>query len=374
MNEPFDRFSDELPEGRKKLIHTFGIVGQVKLEVVPGNPYSGLYTGADHCFIRASAAANPSSSLTPGMAFKCLRDGTYSGNIISMYELTGQGADWNFMKNQMKSWVTTGKGLFLSFGADIFEKGAQDPFHLGTDALAAGTQAGSQVSKAEFKTPEVIYFKPVLGPWSSDNHDYRLDFAAVEVGTKLYEVWGASGCDCGSTRCEQVEDCQSFSQIGDLVTTSSFIASEYGDKNLFFQHSRGVKKARSTCVYKDALADDTVVRMSGNTKAQCVASNDGSCPEIGGVLGMFGSKAESSSTGCPFMLNYLAGMSNSYAADASTTTTTTNKDKDNKGVPKAVAIGLGAAVAVLAVAVIVLSVMLMRTRRARRSDVELQGL
>lgn len=36
--------------------------------------------------------------LTPGMGFKCLRDGIDSGNFVAMFSVDGQDS-WNFFKN-----------------------------------------------------------------------------------------------------------------------------------------------------------------------------------------------------------------------------------------------------------------------------------
>ena len=53
-----------MPDGahfgkRNKLIHSVGTVAQVKLTSNGQHPFTGIFEGADHGFVRFSAAAQP---------------------------------------------------------------------------------------------------------------------------------------------------------------------------------------------------------------------------------------------------------------------------------------------------------------------------
>ena len=87
---------------RKKLIHSVGVVGKVEWKSIGSHPYTGVFTGAQHCLIRMSLASQPDPEVkktTPGFGLKFLRDGMDSGNFVAMDSVEGQES-WNyFMKN-----------------------------------------------------------------------------------------------------------------------------------------------------------------------------------------------------------------------------------------------------------------------------------
>jgi len=267
------------------------------------NEYSGIFQGSNYGFARLSVAKDPSGGFTPGMAIKFMRDGTYSANIISMYELSGQGSDYNFFKNEMKTWVSMGEGLALELGAKIFRKGSSTPTHLSVDNLGIAGEDGKEVGHSEFNYPGQLYFEPspsLQTRFASSEHEWRGDLKQLPTGTTLYTVWAANDCTCGGSEkpCEKVSDCKDKKKIGSLVTTSRFVASSWGDSQMFFQHYRFGKKGRRTCVYKNNLNADTNARLSGNLNEQCVT---GSCPSIGGWFHSV--KAVKQTDGCPFHLN-----------------------------------------------------------------------
>jgi hypothetical protein len=103
MEDSFSGKGDAMPAAyfygtRTKYIHSVGVVGKVKFQPAPGQPYSGIFKGANYGLVRFSSAAEPSSSqsLAAGMGLKFLRDGTDSANLVSMWSVEGQPGDWNF--------------------------------------------------------------------------------------------------------------------------------------------------------------------------------------------------------------------------------------------------------------------------------------
>lgn len=115
MAPSFDGKGDAMPSGmvygqRTKYIHSVGAVGKVKFLSEPGNPYSGIFKGANHGLVRFSSAAGPSKSqpLAPGLGLKFLRDGTDSANLVSMWSVAGQPNDWNFFSNDFFNHIVAG--------------------------------------------------------------------------------------------------------------------------------------------------------------------------------------------------------------------------------------------------------------------------
>ena len=47
---------DELPRGRKKIIHSVGVVGRVEWRDLGGHPFTGIFRGARHGIARFSHA------------------------------------------------------------------------------------------------------------------------------------------------------------------------------------------------------------------------------------------------------------------------------------------------------------------------------
>jgi hypothetical protein len=99
MNPSFDFVSDVLPEGRKKYIHSVGVVAKASFISEEGNPYSGAFAGADSLLIRLSLAKQPDTSkttakgaldnLTPGLGLKFLRNTVSTGNLVAMFGVNG---------------------------------------------------------------------------------------------------------------------------------------------------------------------------------------------------------------------------------------------------------------------------------------------
>jgi len=100
--------TDELPTNRIKLAHTQGVVAQVKWTPIEGHDYSGTFaTGSEYVIMRLSETGmlhELSEGLTPSVAFKFLRDGTSSDNIVAMPSFSNSGS-WNFFEKPMKTRV-----------------------------------------------------------------------------------------------------------------------------------------------------------------------------------------------------------------------------------------------------------------------------
>jgi hypothetical protein len=77
----FTQVSDEMPEGRKKLIHTYGSAAKIQLKIFPNSSYTGLFKTGGMGIARLSLAKQDYTNFIPGMAIKILIDGQRSQNF-----------------------------------------------------------------------------------------------------------------------------------------------------------------------------------------------------------------------------------------------------------------------------------------------------
>ena len=102
-----------------------------------------------------------------------------------------------------------------------------NPLRVGLDHLARVTTQGDEVERVI--APSRIFLVPAHGIEidSRSPHDFREDLSSLQSNTVLYEVYAqGETADSGSIH------------IGQLILRSQFIASRYGDEQLFFQHQR----------------------------------------------------------------------------------------------------------------------------------------
>lgn len=241
--------SDYAPKGWKKYLHGRGSIAKVK--VVPVNrEYTGIFQGADHALLRLSLTYKPKDGMikdmpvAPGLAFKVLRDKTPSANVSALVSLNGQGFDYNFFSHAMSNIVPIGTDWGQERVHNIFKKVAKYPEELGLDHLGAIDSHGQKVESAH--APRQIFFVPgeriAALNFSADEHDVREDFAKIPVNTVVYKIFAVSDKHKGfkyaaDYKEETVAQMQNDSvHIADIVTTSEFVASAFGDDGIFFRH------------------------------------------------------------------------------------------------------------------------------------------
>jgi hypothetical protein len=222
----FDHDSDEMPEGRTKIIHATGSVARVSFVPASGHPFTGIYSTGDVGLARLSLAVAPSdTSFVPGMALKFFVPNHASVNLHVMNALDGQGADWNYFAMPFSNKIEHPSGWVLRAIEKIFEWTRKPANDLPVSHLASWDNDGHEVLHPVY--PERLYFKPsesVAGLIPSDSReDFRLSLESVPYGP-LYEVYGEfKGLEY---------------HIGTLMLDSNILASAYGDKTVFFQHQR----------------------------------------------------------------------------------------------------------------------------------------
>ena len=91
MGLTFNHFGDDMPFGdsdfgqRVKHVHNQGTITPVYWLETQDQPYTGLFNGAEYCYLRLSAThfiVGWARKANPSVSIKCLRDGLHSGNIL----------------------------------------------------------------------------------------------------------------------------------------------------------------------------------------------------------------------------------------------------------------------------------------------------
>ncbi len=229
-----DRQEDQVPRRWRKAIHAHGSVARVQWRARAGQPYSGLFQGAEHGLIRLSLTGDPQRrGFAPGLALKLFRDGCASANLSALVSLTGQNGNHNFFANELSNIVPVVPEFGPKLINQIFRRVSRYPTRLYLENLAEIDQKGHRVEQPRF--PEQVFFVPngeLVFP-EAPGHDFREDLASLSSGTLLYEIWAPPPRQDGEgDRRDQAEP------IADLLLTSPFLSSAYGDSHLFFRHQR----------------------------------------------------------------------------------------------------------------------------------------
>jgi len=244
MTKKVEHSYDVAPHNWKKYLHRRGAVAKVRIKANKNNPYSGIFQGAECAILRLSLTYRPnkSRSVAPGLALKVLRDNVASANVSALYTLEGQKKDFNFFKNPLSNIVPIGTDIGLKLAHSIFSRVTDYPEQLGVKDMAEFDGAG--VKSTNNISPKQLFFVPseeISNKFSSDSHDVRDDFLSIGSGTTLYKIYAVDSKHKGFNYYDySIDKMKEFlkdsSEIGEIVTTSPFIASEFGDTKIFFKH------------------------------------------------------------------------------------------------------------------------------------------
>jgi hypothetical protein len=237
-------YSDLAPKGWVKLLHRRGAMAKVKYVSKGDHSYTGIFKGAECALIRLSLTFDPNTKkgVAPGLALKILRDKTHSANISMLYTLKGQGKNYNFFENSLSNIVPIVSSYPTKFVHDIFKRVTDYPEELVlTDMSEIDTYGDLPTQK---RSPRQLFLVPSKKiSFKSDKHEIRKDFLTIPSGTTLYEVRAVDVVHLNfNYQNYTMEDLKSFSNsksstlIGELVTTSKFVASEFADSGIFFRH------------------------------------------------------------------------------------------------------------------------------------------
>lgn len=226
LGHSFDHRSDEMPKSRIKVIHAYGSAAQIEFVPNGEHPFSGLFQTGAVGIARLSLGVPFAStgSFVPGMAIKLLVDGQPSKNMHIMQRLEGQGDNRNFFKYTFTNKLPEPTEKGTRYGAKYFGRFVENPIFLRVDHVASFRADGQPVLAV--KAPYQIFFQPVEGVAIDESAaDFRMELARIPVGTRLYDVYATMN-----------EHVTTPIFVGSVYLRSNFVASEYGDKKLYFQH------------------------------------------------------------------------------------------------------------------------------------------
>jgi hypothetical protein len=249
LDTTFDTVSDEMPEGRRKLLRPSGIVAAIAFEASypdqPADPakssrtgpYTGLFApnrGPVAGIARFSD--NGVKSFNPAVALKFFVDGKPSVNTLAAISMDGQGDDHNFFAGPITNHLQPAHGLAAKVVWAFFKIAKSDPSLIELDNLAGVHADGTEVPGDEVRAPfELRYVGhgDLATRFSSAPHEYRVDLHALPAGTVVYDVLA---------RASAADPATSFEKIGEITLTEKPVATRSGDGRLFFQHHRGAPK------------------------------------------------------------------------------------------------------------------------------------
>jgi hypothetical protein len=241
LRAKMDRLSDQAPPGWRKAIHAHASVAKIAYIALNSPPFTGLFKGGDYGLLRLSVTGDPKDrGFAPGLAIKFFVDGQPSVDVSALVSLTGQGKNYNFFANEFSNIVPVVNEFGPKFINLIFSRVTRYPTKLDLKALALFDQQGQAEPNPQYPEQVFLVPNPALQFPETPDHDFREDLATIPAGTTLFSVYAALPnpnptpvTDAeGQTRRQQAQ------QIGEIKTTSEFVASAYGDSQLFFRHQR----------------------------------------------------------------------------------------------------------------------------------------
>lgn len=239
--------SDIAPPRWVKYLHARGSVAKVKIES-KNSKYTGIFQGADCGLLRLSLTYKVVGErpVAPGLALKILRDAQPSANISALVSLAGQKLDFNFFALSQSNIVQISSETGQKIVRKLFKRETDYPEELLAQDLGAMDSKGQKI--IQVIAPRQIFFVP--GPtlqFSSQEHDVREDFHIIPAGTVIYSLYAVpeefKNNDYSSyTHDDTNELLNKYEHVADIVSTSEFISSEFGDSQLFFKHQLRPKK------------------------------------------------------------------------------------------------------------------------------------
>lgn len=233
--------SDFAPQSWVKYLHRRGSMARVKVVPVV-KKFTGVFEGAECALLRLSLTYKVTGGkpVAPGLALKFLRDGAPSANVSALVSLNGQGKDYNFFARPLSNIVPEGDGIGQALVHRMFRKVTGYPEELLIEHLASVTVSGEKVERVI--SPRQIFFVPAsMLRFSSEEHDVREDFSLIPIGTTLYQIRALPekyrDMSYAAYTPEMAENFVRESEhIADVITTSEFVASGFGDDGIFFRH------------------------------------------------------------------------------------------------------------------------------------------
>jgi len=247
MKLTFDPLGDGFPYQwlnlikRPKAIHPVGPIANAVWKVEPNTlGYTGAFaSGCTHGYIRLSFAAEPKKNprnITPGIGFKCLRNQVHSGNLVAMYNLLGQDS-WNFFAHDLSNHgpdVSPNSPSIIRALKWKFAEASVWPLMTGVSDFARYDQNGERTFSPVF--PYRLIFHPTTAihnsfPDTPQEPAEEVLARGLSQPQDLYYVYAVPSPD------DQYNQ-EKWVKIATIAITSSAKTSNFGDKSLYFRHTR----------------------------------------------------------------------------------------------------------------------------------------
>ncbi|GLY93853.1 hypothetical protein [Actinoplanes sp. NBRC 103695] len=212
-------------EPRTKLSHPFGVVAAAEFRAGPDPRAGGVLDGAP-ALVRLSISGHPEEGgYSPSMTLKFLIDGFPSVNLHLMTSIDGQQGEYDFFRDPLTNILPVPASPAGKLSAPLLARiiGQENPFRMDVDHLAFRDRTGAICYDP--KPPHQVVFRPKLSlPRTAG--DFREALSTIPPATELYEAWVRYSADGDLTR------------AGTVVTSTEFVASDFGDRVLHFHHRR----------------------------------------------------------------------------------------------------------------------------------------
>lgn len=225
----FDNEWDYMPAGRKKMIHSVGMVCPVHFDVTL-DKYTGVFQkGTQDAFLRLGSAlvVNIAGGVVPGIGMKFFRDGTHSANYVTLHSLDPHW-DYNMFAYNQSNHIATPPAYAIALG-EKFKQASTCITMVGLSDACTWTQDGKKVANPVF--PYKIEYRPtgeatMSSMPSTGNTLLENMIKGAPSGTRLYDVWAWE-----SPKATPVK-------MGSITNTQDCVSSKYGDEKMFFRHQR----------------------------------------------------------------------------------------------------------------------------------------
>jgi hypothetical protein len=239
MEPSFTTIGDTFKNGRRKLVHSVGVVGKVVFTPAPvekdrSHGYTGCFQGVHYGLLRLSSTLQPGPAqpLIPGLGLKFLRDGRDSANIVALQGIEGQPDNWNFFAHSMTTTLPTTLPVKLDVRALSykFATATDYPYTVGLQDIAAYDQSGMSVETPRF--PNIFRFQPhcdvaTMFPVAWHGYSQYVDqLANIPSNTRLFDVYAQ----------DQPHGTELL--VGTVQLVGGLTRSRWADERLYFRHQK----------------------------------------------------------------------------------------------------------------------------------------
>lgn len=229
----FTHGSDVLPAGREKLLHRRGACAKVRVTIEESRGFTGIFASGAEGLIRFSDAIG-GPEFVPTLALKFPIDAGRSLNFFANPGEARSPKDRDFFSTMFSNSMPAPDGALAKLIAGRFEAASKS---LGATRVYANYLplhhlAGANVDGSAVDSPvvpdrlELRATKEARAAYR-EGVDFRLGLAALEPGTRVFEIASAPRIDAEAE------------PIGHLTLVTRVVASPFGDDRLFFQHDIG---------------------------------------------------------------------------------------------------------------------------------------